>query len=169
MSVADGLAEPCPDLGPVIDENRVAAVTSAVDEVLAGGARRLTRVRELPADGCFGAPTLLEAVPEGSDLVTQEVFGPVAGVFGFHDEHEALALLNRTDMGLAGYVWTREAARCWRLAERLEVGILGINDPLSSVVFAPMGGVKRSGLGGEGASAGLEEFQDVRYLAWRGK
>ncbi|MGN6523860.1 MAG: aldehyde dehydrogenase family protein, partial [Actinomycetes bacterium] len=68
-------------------------------------------------------------------------------------------------MGLAGYVWSRDVGRAWRFAERLEVGIVGVNDALPSVAFAPMGGVKQSGLGREGASLGLEEFTDVRYLA----
>ena len=81
---------------------------------------------------------------------------------------EALARANATETGLAGYVWSRDAARCWRMTERCATGILGINDPLPSVAFAPMGGVRQAGLGREGGAMGLEEFQDVRYIAWRG-
>jgi succinate-semialdehyde dehydrogenase/glutarate-semialdehyde dehydrogenase len=167
MSIGDGLADPCPDLGPVIDEARVAAVGGMVEQALGKSARLLTRERELPAAGTYVAPALLADVPDDADLACSEVFGPVAGVFRFTGEDEAVARANATEMGLAGYVWSRDASRCWRLAERLEAGILGVNDPLPSVAFAPMGGVKQSGLGREGAALGLEEFQDVRYTAWR--
>ncbi|WP_219414239.1 NAD-dependent succinate-semialdehyde dehydrogenase [Pseudonocardia nigra] len=167
MSVGDGLADPCPDLGPVIDEARVSAVGGAVEQARDKGARLLTRERELPRTGTYIAPALLADVPDGTALACDEVFGPVAGVFRFSSEEEAVTLANATEMGLAGYVWSRDASRCWRMTERLEVGILGMNDPLPSVAFAPMGGVKQSGLGREGAALGLEEFQDVRYVAWR--
>jgi succinate-semialdehyde dehydrogenase/glutarate-semialdehyde dehydrogenase len=131
------------------------------------GARLLTRERALPATGSYVAPALLADVPDGVDLACEEVFGPVAGVFRFHTEEEAVTRSNATEMGLAGYVWSRDASRCWRMAEQLEAGILGVNDALPSVAFAPMGGVKQSGIGREGSALGLEEFQDVRYVAWR--
>ena len=168
MTIGDGLADPCPDLGPVIDEERVAAVGAMVEQALDKGARLLTRERELPAAGTYVAPALLDDVPDDVDLACREVFGPVAAVFRFHDEEEALARANATETGLAGYVWSRDAARCWRMTERCATGILGINDPLPSVAFAPMGGVRQAGLGREGGAMGLEEFQDVRYIAWRG-
>lgn len=154
--------------GPVIDEERVAAVGAMVEQALDKGARLLTRERELPAAGTYVAPALLDDVPDDVDLACREVFGPVAAVFRFHDEEEALARANATETGLAGYVWSRDAARCWRMTERCATGILGINDPLPSVAFAPMGGVRQAGLGREGGAMGLEEFQDVRYIAWRG-
>lgn len=165
MTVGDGLAADCPDLGPVIDNARVAAVGAMVDEAVAGGARVLTRRFDLPGTGSYVAPALLADVPDEAALARQEVFGPVAGVFRFRTEDEALARANATEMGLAGYFWSRDAARGWRVAERLETGIVGINNALPTACFAPMGGVKQSGLGREGGSAGLEEFQDVRYLA----
>ena len=86
-------------------------------------------------------------------------------MFRFRDTAEALARANATEMGLAGYLWSRDVSRCWRTAEQLEAGIVGVNNALPSVAFAPMGGVKQSGLGREGAALGLEEFEDVRYLA----
>jgi succinate-semialdehyde dehydrogenase/glutarate-semialdehyde dehydrogenase len=86
-------------------------------------------------------------------------------VFRFSTEEEALARANATEMGLAGYFYSRDSSRMWRLAERLEVGIVGVNNALPSVAFAPMGGVKQSGIGREGSDIGLEEFQDLRYLA----
>jgi acyl-CoA reductase-like NAD-dependent aldehyde dehydrogenase len=85
----------------------------------------------------------------------------------FAEQVRRLTDAGATEMGLAGYVWSRDAGRCWRLTERLDAGILGVNDALPSVAFAPMGGTTQSGLGREGAALGLEEFQDVRYVAWR--
>lgn len=165
MTVGDGLAEPVPDLGPVIDQDRATAVTSLVDEALAAGARKATRDFDLPGAGSYVAPTILTDVPRDARLAREEVFGPAAAVFRFRDEDEAVALANDTEMGLAGYFWSRDLGRCWRVAERLQVGIVGANNALPSVAFAPMGGVKQSGLGREGAAQGLEEFTDVRYLA----
>ncbi len=165
MTIGDGTAAPCPDLGPVIDAGRVEAVTTLVDDALAQGATRLTTAADVPNTGTYLAPTLLGDVPDTAAIATQEVFGPAAAIFRFRDEQEALARANATEMGLAGYLWSRDVSRCWRLAERLEAGIVGVNNALPSVAFAPMGGVKQSGLGREGAALGLEEFEDVRYLA----
>ena len=165
MTVGDGLADPLPDLGPVIDASRVDAVNALVSEALSLGATRLTHERDLPDGGTFLAPTLLAKVPDTAEIATQEVFGPAAAVFRFRDTAEALARANATEMGLAGYLWSRDVSRCWRTAEHLEAGIVGVNNALPSVAFAPMGGVKQSGLGREGAALGLEEFEDVRYLA----
>lgn len=164
MTLGDGLADPVPDLGPVIDDARAAAVSGMVDEALTAGARLLTREFDLPPGGSFAAPALLTDVPSSCALAHEEVFGPVAAVFPFDDEEEVLTRANATEMGLAGYFYSRDASRSWRLAEHLETGIVGINNPLPAVVFAPMGGVKQSGLGREGAE-GLEEFEDVRYLS----
>ncbi|MFR9778389.1 NAD-dependent succinate-semialdehyde dehydrogenase [Micromonospora sp. MS34] len=167
LTIGDGSAEPCPDLGPVIDADRVAAVTALVDEALAAGARRLTADRAVPTGGHYLAPTLLADVPEQMGLAREEVFGPAAGVFRFGTEEQALAMANVPEVGLAGYVYSRDAGRIWRMADRMQVGILGANDPLPSVAYAPMGGVKQAGIGREGAAEGLAEFTDVRYLAWR--
>ena len=165
MSIGDGLADPVPDLGPVIDDDRVRAVAALVTEALDGGARQLTAERELPGAGSWVAPALLADVPDGAALGREEVFGPVAGIWRFNEEEEAIAMANDTEMGLAAYVWTRDVGRAWRAGEALEAGIVGINQALPSVAFAPMGGVKQSGLGREGAAAGLAEFTDTRYLA----
>ncbi|MGT2462264.1 aldehyde dehydrogenase family protein [Sinomonas atrocyanea] len=106
-------------------------------------------------------------LPADASLLTSEVFGPAAGILRFRTEEEALFLANSTEMGLAAYVWTASPSRAWAFGEELEAGIVGINDAVPSVAFAPMGGVKQSGLGREGASVGIEEFLDTRYLAWR--
>jgi succinate-semialdehyde dehydrogenase/glutarate-semialdehyde dehydrogenase len=164
--VPDGDA-PVPDLGPVIDAERAAAVQALVDDALDRGARRVTDRTQVPARGSFVAPTLLMDVPDDAPLVSDEVFGPAAGVVTFSSEEEAIRKANATEMGLAAYVWSSSAKRGWDIPERLEAGIVGVNDPLPSVAFAPMGGAKQSGLGREGSSLGLEEFEEVQYVAWR--
>jgi succinate-semialdehyde dehydrogenase / glutarate-semialdehyde dehydrogenase len=165
MSIGSGLTDPVPDLGPCIDAERADAVRSMVQQAVDKGARVVTgEVDDLPGPA-FCAPALLVDVPHDSSLACDEVFGPAAGVFRFDTEDEALARANATEMGLAGYFYSRDASRVWRIAERLEVGIVGVNNALPTVAFAPMGGVKQSGIGREGSDLGLEEFEDVRYLA----
>jgi succinate-semialdehyde dehydrogenase/glutarate-semialdehyde dehydrogenase len=164
MTVGDGVAEPVPDLAPCIDEDRARAVTDMVREALDRGARTATRDFELPGPA-FCAPTLLVNVPDDCSLACEEVFGPAAAVFSFRDEKEALSRANATEMGLAGYFYSRDVSRLWRIAEKLDVGIIGINNALPTVCFSPMGGTKQSGIGREGSHMGLEEFQEVRYLA----
>ncbi|WP_255950191.1 NAD-dependent succinate-semialdehyde dehydrogenase [Streptomyces odontomachi] len=168
MTVGDGTADPLPDLAPLIDETRVKAVEDMVGEALAAGAHQATRDFHLPSTGCYAAPALLTDVPDHVALARSEVFGPVAGVFRFSAEEEALRRAGDTEMGLAGYAYTRDVDRLFRIGERLEVGIVGFNSALPSVAFAPMGGVKQSGLGREGAQVGLEEFTETRYIALGG-
>ncbi|WP_232531755.1 aldehyde dehydrogenase family protein [Microbacterium halophytorum] len=167
MTIGDGLAEPTPDLGPMIDRKGVDAVGSIVEDALRRGAVEATTPRVVPDSGFFVRPMLFTDVPDDARLAREEVFGPVAGVFPFATEDEAVSRANGTEMGLAAYVFSSDASRCWRVAERLEAGIVGVNDPLPSVAFAPMGGVKQSGLGREGESIGLEEFTEPKYMAWR--
>lgn len=161
----DGAA--VPDLGPMIDSERVAAVRAMIDDAVGRGGRLLTARSEVPADGAFLAPTLVRDAPSDSALVRDEVFGPAAAVVSFADDADALRQANATEMGLAAYVFTTDACRAWEYGDRLEAGIVGINDPLPSVAFAPMGGSKQSGLGREGGTSGITEFQETRYLAWR--
>jgi succinate-semialdehyde dehydrogenase/glutarate-semialdehyde dehydrogenase len=167
LSIGDGCGEPVPDLGPMIDEKAVASVQKMVDEALSLGAREITTARKVPLSGSFLRPMLLVDVPDGASLATEEVFGPVAALFRFVDEDEAIERANRTEMGLAAYVFSTDVSRCWRIADRLEAGIIGLNDPVPSVAFAPMGGMKQSGLGREGGSLGMKEFTEPKYLAWR--
>jgi succinate-semialdehyde dehydrogenase / glutarate-semialdehyde dehydrogenase len=152
MRIGDPAADPVPDLGPLIDAERVSAVTVLVDEAVKLGARRLTRDfgPDVPALGSYAAPVLLADVP---------------AVTRFSCEEAVLGAANDTEMGLAAYLYTRDLARADRVASRLEAGITGINDPLPPGVFAPMGGVKQSGLGREGGREGLEEFQNVHYVS----
>jgi succinate-semialdehyde dehydrogenase/glutarate-semialdehyde dehydrogenase len=166
MSVGDPTSEPLPDLGPLIDDGRVTQVRRFVEEAESAGARRLTRRHPVPENGCYLEPALLEAVPDDVALSCEEVFGPVAGLFRFSDDDEVVARANATEMGLAGYFYTRDLGRAWRIAERLEVGIVGCNNALPGSVFGPMGGVKQSGLGREGSAVGLDEFCETRYVSW---
>jgi succinate-semialdehyde dehydrogenase / glutarate-semialdehyde dehydrogenase len=167
LSLGPGTDTPVPDLGPVIDQDRVTAVTGLIEEAVTTGGRRLTAERDLPSDGFWVAPTLVADVPADCRLATEEVFGPAAGIFTFDTDEEAARLANSTEMGLAAYVFTRDAGRAFRFAEQLDAGIVGINDALPSVAFTPMGGTKQSGLGREGGTEGLREFQETTYLAWR--
>ena len=167
LSLGPGTSDPVPDLGPVIDNSRVEEVTALVDDALARGARRLTAERELPDEGTWLAPTLLADVPLEARIAREEVFGPAAAIFAFDTDDEAITLANATEMGLASYVITEDAGRAFDYAERLETGIVGINDALPTVAFTPMGGTKQSGLGREGGTDGLREFQETTYVAWR--
>ena len=158
------MQKPFPDLGPLIDEQRRQAVEAFVVEAEVAGARRVTRVASVPVGGTFTAPALFVDVPDTVGLARQEVFGPIAGVFPFETEEEAIHRANGTEMGLAAYFYTGQLSRAWRVAEALEAGILGLNSALPSVAYAPMGGVKQSGLGREGSRQGLEEFQQMKYV-----
>ena len=119
----------------------------------------------MPDEGFYVPPVFLEHVPESTSLAQEEVFGPVAPVHRFSDEEEVIARANDSDMGLAGYVYTRDVGRSFRVTGALECGIIGLNHALPSVAFAPMGGWKKSGLGREGGRAGLEEFMEVKYIS----
>jgi len=163
MRVGDPASDP--DLGPLIDQERVAAVEGLVDEAINGGAYRLTKPNSVPAGGSYAAPVLLADVPPGARVGCSEVFGPVAAIFRFSSEDEVVSSANDTEMGLAAYLYTNDLGRADRVASRLQAGIIGVNDPLPPGVFAPMGGVKQSGLGREGGREGLEEFQNVHYVS----
>ncbi len=165
MTIGPGTADPTPDLAACIDDARVRSVAGLVEQAVSSGGRVATADRELPAAGAFHAPTLVVDAPDDCELASTEVFGPAAGVFRFSTEDDVLRTANATEMGLAAYAFTRDADRLWRLGEGLEAGIVGFNHPLPTTVFAPMGGIKQSGIGREGSAIGLEEFQDIHYVA----
>jgi succinate-semialdehyde dehydrogenase/glutarate-semialdehyde dehydrogenase len=167
MTIGDGSADPVPDLAACIDQQRVDAVTRLVSDAEGSGATRVTRDRVLPSRGAFCAPALLVDVPDADPLSSTEVFGPAAAIHRFEDDDEVVVRANATEMGLAAYFYTTDQSRLWRIAEHLEAGIVGVNDPLPSVPFAPMGGAKQSGLGREGSAVGLSEFEESRYLSIR--
>lgn len=150
--------------GPLIDDPARAKVAGLVADAAARGARVLTGGAPVDAPGHFFAPTVLADVPRDARLFAEEVFGPVAPVFTFADEDEAVALANATEFGLAAYAYTSDLARGLRLGDRLEVGLLGLNAGVISNAAAPFGGVKASGLGREGGPEGIAEYTVTQYV-----
>lgn len=165
MTVGATTGDTIADLGPVIDEDRKVAVEALVADAVTRGARVLTAERDLPEVGSWVAPTLLADVSDDAEIATSEVFGPAAAIFRFDDLDDVIRRANATEMGLAGYVYSESLTSCLTVAERLDVGIVGINEALPSVAFAPMGGVKQSGLGREGSHEGIEEFTETTYAS----
>jgi succinate-semialdehyde dehydrogenase/glutarate-semialdehyde dehydrogenase len=157
--------EPSTDVGPLIDERQRAVVTELVGDAVDRGARVLTGGRALEGRGYFYAPTVLAAVPPGARVLAEEIFGPVAPIAAFSDEEEALHAANRTSYGLVSYLYTRDLARALRVAERLETGMVGLNQGIVSNPAAPFGGVKHSGYGREGGFEGIEEYLQTKYVA----
>jgi succinate-semialdehyde dehydrogenase/glutarate-semialdehyde dehydrogenase len=159
----DGVA-----VGPLISEAAVGKVRAHVADALAHGAELLVGGDPAAAglDGRFYPPTVLSGVTTDMRIASEETFGPVAALFRFSDEEEAIAMANDTEYGLAAYFYSRDVARAWRVAERLEAGMVGINAAFLSVEVAPFGGVKQSGVGREGSRHGIEEFVEMKYLAF---
>jgi succinate-semialdehyde dehydrogenase/glutarate-semialdehyde dehydrogenase len=154
--------------GPLIDDRAVAKVEEHVADAVAKGAQVVAGGKRHALGGRFFEPTVLTGVT-GSMLVAQEeTFGPVAPLFRFTTEEEAIALANNTPFGLAGYFYGRDIGRVWRVAEALETGMVGVNTGIISTEVAPFGGVKESGLGREGSKYGIEEFLEVKYLCLGG-
>ena len=166
MTVGDPLGDADVDLGPLIGAARFDEVARLVSEACDGGGRLLAPDVELPSTGYWHRPCFVVEPPASCGLATTEVFGPVAGVFGFDGEDDVLARANDTEMGLAGYVYTRDVGRAWRIAERMQAGIVGVNDPVPPVAFGTLGGMKQSGIGREGGHLGLEEFEEHRYVTF---
>jgi len=155
-------------IGPLINTAAVAKVQSHVDDAVAKGGRVLLG-GEVGAQGeCFYLPTLVVDATAEMQVATDETFGPLAAVFRFHDEAEAVRLANATDSGLAAYCYTRDLGRAWRMSERLDYGMVGINRAAISNEVAPFGGIKQSGLGREGSRYGIEDFLDIKYTLFGG-
>lgn len=155
-------------IGPLINSQAVNKVEALVSGALAMGAKALTGGGRHPAGDQFYTPTVLIDVTPQMEIFQQEIFGPVAPLFRFETEAEAIALANGTPYGLASYFYSRDINRCWRVAEALEFGMVGINEGLFSTEVAPFGGWKESGLGREGASEGLSEYLETKYLCFGG-
>ncbi|HYG26441.1 MAG TPA: NAD-dependent succinate-semialdehyde dehydrogenase [Caulobacteraceae bacterium] len=154
--------------GPLISQAAAKKVEAHVADALSRGARVLTGGRAHPLGGTFFEPTVLADVPADALVCREETFGPVAALTRFTSEEEAIALANGTEFGLAAYFYSRDIGRIMRVAEALEVGIVGVNEGLISTEVAPFGGVKASGLGREGSRYGLEEYLEVKYLCLGG-
>jgi succinate-semialdehyde dehydrogenase/glutarate-semialdehyde dehydrogenase len=160
--------EPGATQGPLIDDAAVAKVESHIRDAQSKGAKVLLGGKRHALGGRFFEPTILTDVTTEMLVTREETFGPVAPLFRFKTEAEAITLANDTEFGLAAYFYGRDNARVWRVAEALETGIVGINTGIISTEVAPFGGVKESGLGREGSKYGLEEFLEIKYLCFGG-
>ena len=167
LQVGNGLDE-ATDIGPLIDAGAVAKVEEHIADARARGARVLTGGERTGDGPGFYRPTVLADVPADALIAHEETFGPVAPLLRFTTDAEAIALANDSEFGLAAYVFARDAARIWTVAEGIESGIVGINTGFISNEAAPFGGVKQSGLGREGSHLGIDEFLEVKYLCWDG-
>lgn len=136
-----------------------------MSDALDRGARVVTGGEPPEGPGYFYPPTVLSGVDPSSDLMGEEIFGPVAPVIPFDTEEEVVELANDTPWGLVGYLFTTDMSRAFRVSEQVEVGMMGLNTGLVSNPAAPFGGVKASGLGREGGRVGIEEFLEIKYLA----
>ncbi|MGJ4728136.1 NAD-dependent succinate-semialdehyde dehydrogenase [Luteimonas sp. SDU101] len=155
-------------IGPLIDGNAVAKTREHIEDAVARGARVLAGGDAHALGGNFFQPTVLGEVPREAKIFAEETFGPVAPLFRFRDEDEAIALANDTPFGLASYFYSRDIGRVMRVADRLEYGIVGINEGLISTEVAPFGGIKASGLGREGSRHGIDDYLELKYLCMGG-
>lgn len=155
----DGVAQ-----GPLINEAAVEKVESHIADALSKGAKVATGGARHALGGTFFQPTVLTGASPGMALASEETFGPLAPLFRFKTEQEAVQMANDTEFGLASYFYSRDLARVWRVAEALEYGMVGINAGIISTDIAPFGGVKSSGIGREGSKYGIEEYMEIKYM-----
>ena len=167
MKVGDGLKGEVQQ-GPLIDEASVEKVEEHIADAVAKGATVALGGKRHALGGTFFQPTILCNVTPQMLVAREETFGPVAPIFKFETEAEAIQMANDTEFGLASYLYTRDIGRVWRVSEALEYGMVGINTGLVSTEVAPFGGVKESGVGREGSKYGIEEFVEVKYLCMGG-
>ncbi|AYE99901.1 NAD-dependent succinate-semialdehyde dehydrogenase [Paracoccus yeei] len=165
LKVGSG-TEPGVQIGPMINPAAIAKIGAHIDDALSKGATRATAIRELGQQ--FADPTVLVGAATEMQLASEETFGPVAPIFRFETEDEALAIANGTPFGLAAYFFTRDIARAFRFGEALEAGLVGLNTGAVSHAEAPFGGVKASGLGREGAQEGIEEYLETKAFHFGG-
>ncbi len=167
LRVGDGLAGPT-DQGPLIDEKAVAKVEEHVADALAKGATLALGGKRHALGGTFYEPTILTNVTPNMLVAREETFGPLAPLFRFETEAEAIAMANDTEFGLAAYFYTRDLARSWRVSEALEYGIVGLNTGIISTEVAPFGGMKASGFGREGSRHGILDYTELKYVCMGG-
>src|SRR6187402_1805692 len=163
LKPANGL-EPTATQGPLIDDKAVAKVEEHVADAISKGATVVAGGRRHALGGRFYEPTVLTGVTSSMAVAREETFGPVAPLFRFKTDEEAIAMANDTEFGLAAYFYGRDIGRVWRVAEALEAGMVAINTGILSTEVAPFGGIKQSGLGREGSKYGIEEFVEIKYL-----
>jgi succinate-semialdehyde dehydrogenase/glutarate-semialdehyde dehydrogenase len=163
LRVGDGLAG-VTEQGPLIDAKAVAKVEEHVADALAKGATLVLGGKRHSLGGTFYEPTILTGVTSKMAVAREETFGPVAPLFKFTSEAEAIAMANDTEFGLAAYLYTRDLARSWRVSEAIEYGIVGLNTGIISTEVAPFGGVKESGTGREGSKYGILDYTELKYI-----
>ena len=155
-------------VGPLIDMRAVEKVEEHIEDAVAKGARIAAGGRRHELGQSFFQPTVLTDVNSSMLVAREETFGPLAPLFRFESEHVVVALANDTEYGLASYFYARDLARVWRVAERLDYGMVGVNTGLISNEVAPFGGVKQSGLGREGSRYGIEDYLVIKYINMAG-
>ncbi|MFO1465000.1 MAG: NADP-dependent succinate-semialdehyde dehydrogenase [Steroidobacteraceae bacterium] len=163
LRVGDGL-QGATEQGPLIDEKALAKMEEHIQDALAKGARVVAGGKRHALGGTFFEPTILANVSRNMLVAREETFGPLAPLFPFKTEEEAIAMANDTEFGLASYFYTRDLARSWRVAEKLEYGIVGINTGIISTEVAPFGGIKESGVGREGSKYGILDYTELKYM-----
>jgi succinate-semialdehyde dehydrogenase/glutarate-semialdehyde dehydrogenase len=155
-------------IGPLIDMKAVEKVEDHIADAVKKGAKVVTGGKRAAQGGSFFEPTVLTDVTTDMVITKEETFGPVAPLYRFKSEADAVKMANDTEFGLASYFYSRDIGRIWRVAEALEYGIVGINEGIISTEIAPFGGMKESGIGREGSKYGIEEFLEVKYLCMGG-
>ncbi len=167
LKVGDGLKGETQQ-GPLIDRAAVTKIEEHIADAISKGARLVTGGKRHELGGTFFQPTILADVTPGMAVAREETFGPMAPLFRFRTEREAIRMANDTEYGLAAYFYTKDLARVWRVSESIEYGMVGINTGILSTEVAPFGGMKESGLGREGSKYGIEEYLEVKYLCLGG-
>jgi succinate-semialdehyde dehydrogenase/glutarate-semialdehyde dehydrogenase len=163
LRVGDGL-QGVTDQGPLIDAKAVAKVEEHIADALGKGASVALGGKRHALGGTFFEPTILTGVTSQMLIAREETFGPIAPLFKFHSEAQAIAMANDTEFGLAAYLYTRDLARSWRVSEAIEYGIVGLNTGIISTEVAPFGGVKESGTGREGSKYGILDYTELKYI-----
>ncbi len=167
LKIGDGLKGET-EQGPLIDMNSVEKVEEHIADAVSQGARIILGGQRHELGGTFFQPTILADVTNEMMVAKEETFGPLAPLFRFSTDEEAIAMANDTEFGLAAYFYSRDIGRVWRFAEALEYGIIGINTGIISTEVAPFGGIKESGSGREGSKYGIEDFLEIKYLCMGG-
>jgi len=163
LKIGNGLDDGV-DVGPLIDDRAAAKVREHIEDAVSQGAQVVTGGKAHSLGGSYFEPTLMINVPHTAKVAKEETFGPLAPLFRFKDEAEAIALANDTEFGLAAYFYARDLGRVFRVAEALESGMVGVNTGMISTEVAPFGGVKSSGLGREGSKYGIEDYLEIKYI-----
>ena len=167
IQVGHGLVK-ATNMGPLIDDRGIKKIERLIADAVSKGAKIHVGGNRHKAGGTYFQPTVMTNVSTNMDLAHEELFGPVAAISTFRDENDAISMANDTPYGLAGYFYSRDVGRIFRVADALEVGIVGVNTGLISTEVAPFGGVKESGIGREGSKYGIEDWTELKYICLAG-